>query len=130
MLQTSWFVLPPTIEYYYQQKHPEYKPLPNFKSGCNTDIAKVLDIIYPEEGAKIYVPIEASGVKGNTIFSATHRTKGSKLYWHLDDAFVGTTQQFHQLSLNPKPGPHLITIIDEQGNSVSRNFEILQKEKH
>jgi penicillin-binding protein 1C len=130
MVHTSWFVLPPTIEYYYQQKHPDYKSLPNFKPGCNTDIAKALDIIYPEEGAKIYVPIEASGIKGNTIFTATHRNKGSQLFWHLDDAFVGTTQQFHQLSLNPKPGPHLITIIDEQGNSVSRNFEILQKEKH
>lgn len=130
MLHTSWFVLPPTIEYYYQQKHPEYKPLPNFNPGCNTDVTKVLDIIYPEEGAKIYVPIEASGVKGNTIFTATHRTKGCKLFWHLDNEFVDTTQQFHQLSLNPKPGPHLITIIDEQGNSVSRNFEILQKEKH
>lgn len=130
MVQTSWFILPPTIEYYYQQKHPDYKLLPSYKTGCNIDVAKVLDIIYPEEGAKIYVPIEASGEKGNTIFTATHRTKNSKLFWHLDDTYIGTTQQFHQLALNPKPGNHLVTIIDEQGNSVSRNFEILQKEKH
>ncbi len=127
MLHTPWFILPPTIEYYYLQKHPDYKPLPSFKAGCNTDVAKVLDIIYPEEGAKIYIPLEASGEKGKTVFSATHRTRDVKLFWHLDDAYVATTQQFHQLAINPKLGKHLLTIIDEQGNSVSRNFEILQK---
>ncbi|MBC7652103.1 MAG: penicillin-binding protein 1C [Deinococcales bacterium] len=130
MVQASWFILPPTIDYYYQQKHPDYKPLPSFKIGCNTDITRVLDLIYPEENSKIYVPIEASGEKGKSIFTATHRTKNTKLFWHLDDAYVGTTQQFHQLAMNPIPGKHLLTIIDEQGNSVSRNFEILQKEKH
>jgi penicillin-binding protein 1C len=130
MVQASWFILPPTIDYYYQQKHPDYKPLPNFKTGCNTDITRVLDLIYPDENSKIYVPIEASGEKGKTIFTATHRTKNTKLFWHLDDAYVGTTQQFHQLAINPMPGKHLLTIIDEQGNSVNRHFEILQKENH
>jgi penicillin-binding protein 1C len=119
-----------TITYYYQRKHPKYKLLPNFKPSCNTDVSKVLDIICSEEGAKIYVPIEASSIKGNTIFTATHRNKKTKLYWHLDDAYVGTTQQFHQLAVNLMPGKHVLTIIDEQGNSVSRNFEVLRKEKH
>ena len=130
MVQVSWFILPPTIDFYYQQKHPDYKPLPNFKIGCNTDITKVLDLIYPEDNSKIYVPIEASGQKGKTIFTATHRIKNTKIFWHLDDAYVGTTQQFHQLAVNPVPGKHVLTIIDEQGNSLNRRFEILQKETH
>ncbi len=127
MVHTSWFVLPPTIEYYYQQKHPDYKPLPSFKAGCTADAGKLLDIIYPDEGASIYVPLEGSGEKGNTIFTATHRNSDAKIYWHLDDEYIGTTTRFHQLSMNPKPGKHLLTIVDEQGNSVHRNFEILEK---
>jgi len=127
MQHKSWFVLPPTIEYYYKQKHPEYKNLPPFMQGCNIDAAKVLDIIYPDNNAAIYIPVELNGNVGSTIFTATHRNSNAKLFWHLDDDFVATTQHFHQLELNPTIGKHIITIVDEDGNSSSRNFEILKK---
>ena len=127
MQHQSWFVLPPTIEYYYKQKHPDYKALPPFMQGCNTDVAKVLDIIYPDNNSTIYIPIEINGTTGSTIFTATHKNTNAKLFWHLDDNFIGTTQRFHQLELNPTIGKHVITIVDEDGNSVARNFEIMKK---
>ena len=46
----------------------------------------------------------------------------------MDDAFIGTTQNFHQIGLNPAPGKHIITLVDENGVSVSRQFEILDKQ--
>lgn len=129
MQQRSYFILPPTIEYYYKQKHPDYKTLPAYMPGCSIDAAKVLDIVYPEEAAKIYVPKEITGEKGKTVFTATHKNSNAKLFWHLDDTYIATTEHFHQLALEPQPGKHIITIVDEDGNSVSRSFEILQKEK-
>ena len=129
MQHQSWFILPPTVEYYYKQKHADYKTLPPFLAGCNNEMLKPLDIIYPEENAKIYVPLEHTGERGKTVFSATERNNNAKLFWHLDDAFMGTTTQFHQIAVNPPPGKHVLTVIDENGESVTRNFEILQKEK-
>ncbi|MCX6208317.1 MAG: penicillin-binding protein 1C, partial [Bacteroidetes bacterium] len=105
----------------------EYKNFPPFMQGCNIDAAKVLDIIYPDNNAAIYIPVELNGNVGSTIFTATHRNSNAKLFWHLDDDFVATTQHFHQLELNPTIGKHIITIVDEDGNSSSRNFEILKK---
>ena len=129
MQHPSWFVLPPTIEYYYHEKHPDYKQLPPYKLGCTVVSARMLDIIYPEEDAKIYVPLEASGEKGKTVFTATHRNSMAKLFWHLDNNFTGSTQKFHQLALNPSKGKHTLTVIDEEGNAITRNFEILAKDK-
>jgi penicillin-binding protein 1C len=129
MQHRAWFVLPPTMEYYYRSTHPGYLPLPAYKTGCATEAAKALDLIYPDESAKIYIPFEITGEKGNVIFKATHRNNNEKIFWHLDDVFMATTEQFHQLSLNPSPGKHRITIIDKEGNSASRNFEVLQKDK-
>ena len=128
MLQQSWFVLPPTIEYYFKQKHPEYKTLPPFKAGCMSEASKMLEMIYPEENAVIYIPVELTGEKGKVVFKATHRNKNAKVYWHLDEDYITTTTQFHQAALNPSPGRHTITIVDEEGNSVSRHFEIQFKE--
>ena len=127
MQHVSWFVLPPTIEYYYRQRHSEYTLLPSFMPGCATTSERMIDIIYPEERAKIYVPLELTGEKGKTIFTATHRNANTKLFWHLDDNFMGTTHKFHQLSLNPSAGKHTLTVVDENGESITRNFEILSK---
>jgi len=129
MQHKSWFILTPAMEYYYKQKNADYKVMPPFKTGCEfAETGKVMEIIYPQPDAKIYVPLEVSGEKGKTVFTAAHRRSGAKIFWSLDDNFIGTTQNFHQMALNPSPGVHIITLVDENGLSVSRQFEILEKE--
>jgi penicillin-binding protein 1C len=104
--------------------------LPPFKAGCEyAETGKQMEIIYPQPDAKIYVPLEVSGEKGKTIFTAAHRKNGTTIFWSLDDEFIGTTKNFHQMALNPTPGKHIITLVDENGTSISRQFEILEKEK-
>ncbi|MBC7889563.1 MAG: penicillin-binding protein 1C [Ferruginibacter sp.] len=131
MQHKSWFILSPAMEYYYRQRNADYKILPPFKTGCAfQENGRPIELIYPQEGAKIYVPVELSGEKGKTIFTAAHRRAGAKIFWSLDDAFAGTTQNFHQIALDPAVGKHIITLVDESGISVSRQFEILKKERN
>ena len=131
MQHRSWFILTPAMEFYYKQRNADYKTLPPFKPGCSfAETGKAMEIIYPQPDARIYVPLELSGEKGKTIFTAAHRRSGAKIFWSLDDEFVGTTQNFHQIALNPSPGKHIITLVDENGFSISRQFEILEKEKN
>ena len=120
----NFFILPPTIEYYYKQKHPEYISVPAYKAGCEFESSHILDIIYPDDGSKMFIPKEISGEKGKIIFTATHKDPEGKLFWHLDNLYVGTTQRFHQMGLAPEKGKHVITIIDVDGNTMSRTFEI------
>lgn len=129
MQHVSWFVLPPTVEYYYKQRHTDYKTLPPFMPNCVDENMRPLDIIYPDENARIYVPLEISGQRGKTVFTATHRSTNAKLFWHLDDVYIGTTTQFHQMAVDPLPGLHTLTIVDENGETVTRHFEIMQKKK-
>lgn len=130
MQHKSWFILPPTMEYYFKQHNHDYKLLPPFKAGCvATETGKQIDIIYPQQGAKIYVPLEITGERGKTIFKATHRNSHEKIYWSLDDNFIMTTEGIHQVALNPSAGKHIITLTDKQGNSISREFEVVDKNK-
>jgi penicillin-binding protein 1C len=126
MIHQSWFVLPPTMEWYYKQKNHDYKVLPPFLPGCDGDnFSRQMDLTYPLQNAKIYVPLEIDGQRGRTIFTARHRDPQSVIYWHLDNQFVGSTSHIHQMDFSPSPGKHVVTIVDEKGNSISRNFEIL-----
>lgn len=130
MIHKSWFVLTPAMEFYYKQRNADYKTLPPFKPGCMaTETGKLIEVLYPQQGARIFVPKEITGEQGKTVFSAVHRKPGSKIFWSLDDEYVATTVSMHQLALSPPAGRHIITLVDETGFSVSREFDIVEKEK-
>jgi penicillin-binding protein 1C len=128
IINKHWFVLPPSMEYYYKTKNYQYRVLPPFRPDCvQAENAAPMEVIYPKDGAKIYVPLEADGTRGRVIFNAAHRQAGVKIFWHLDDKYVGETKDFHQMALNPSPGKHVLTLVDGNGNTVHIGFEVLQK---
>jgi len=128
LVSAKWFVLPPAMEYYYKPRHSNYRELPPFAPGCQPGgESRVMEMIYPKDNARIYIPQEIDGQRGRVIFNAAHRKDGTRIYWHLDDTFVGETQTFHQLALDIPTGPHRITLVDDKGVRISQRFEILQK---
>ncbi len=130
MQHKSWFVLPPAMEFYYKQRNADYKILPAFKPGCRAaETQKLIELVYPQNDAKIFVPKEINGGRGKTIFTAAHRKADAKIFWTVDNTFAGTTLRYHQLAISPAAGKHSITITDEEGNSVMRRFEIIDENK-
>jgi penicillin-binding protein 1C len=128
IVNKDWFVLPPSMEYYYRTKSYVYHVLPPFRADClQGQTGNPMEIIYPKEGAKIYVPLEADGSRGRVVFNAAHRQSGTKIFWHLDDTYVGETTDFHQMALNPPPGKHVLTLVDGSGNTAHVGFEVLGK---
>lgn len=129
MVNIAWFVLPPSMEYYYKTKNYQYHVLPPFGPGCEQTEANPMELIYPKDGAKVYVPLEADGKRGRLICNAAHRQSGIKIFWHLDDKYVGESSAFHQMALNPFAGKHKLTLVDASGNTLQINFEVLDKNK-
>lgn len=121
-----WFVLPPAMEYFYRLKHPEYKPLPPVAPGCasNKNIP-VMEFIYPTSGVKIFIPRDQTGTLTRVIAEVAHRTPSKKIFWHLDEAYIGTTRFVHQIEISAGSGNHILTAVDEDGNSVKCSFSII-----
>ncbi len=88
-----------------------------------------MDLLYPRQGAMIYVPIDLSGEPGRAVFQAVHRDRGAILYWHLDENYLGQTREFHTMAVNPAPGPHTLLLVDGKGERLQREFEVLAKDK-
>lgn len=129
MKHVSWFVLPPAIEWYYKSKNTNYKELPPLRSDCETNGLSGMEIIYPKQFSKIYVPVEIDGTIGKTVFQVAHRRQNTNIYWHMDGIFLGTTQTIHQMGLSPDEGVHTLTLVDEEGESIIQQFEIMSKKK-
>ncbi len=124
----SWFVLPGVLEYYFKIKNIQYQLLPPYRSDCISPRAVAsIDIIYPKARSKIFVPRELTGTDGNTVFEATHRSASAKIYWHLDNEFIGTTKEIHKVIVHPGLGNHKLTVIDENGEIVEIVFQVISK---
>lgn len=131
MVHKSWFILPPAMEYYYKEKHSEYKPLPAYLPGCSdADNHYVMDMIYPKNNTSVYIPLELNGQRGKVVFTATHKNPEAQIYWHIDNEYIATTAHKHQLSLSPTPGRHMLTLVDDKGERFVQQFTILDKDKH
>ncbi len=127
MKHVSWFILPPSMEWYYKSKNPRYKELPPYRADCENIDNNKMEIIYPKQFSKIYVPIELNGEIGKTVFEVAHRNASKKVYWHLDGVFIAVTQNSHQMALAPNDGEHMLTLIDEDGETLTQKFEIISK---
>ena len=126
MIHKGWFVLPPTMEYYYKIKNSSYKLLPPFMNGCEeSGTNSLMEMIYPKNNTSVYIPKEFDGQRGKIVLTATHKDSNAKIYWHIDETYVGTTVNFHQLAISPSAGKHTLTVVDNRGNRLVQIFTIL-----
>lgn len=121
----SRFVLPPAIEYWYKRANLSYRSLPDFVPWHKSEETQELSILFPEEGAKIVIPIEIDGSMGSMVMQAATRTTGTSVYWDIDGTFLGETLHIHEMQAAPRAGKHTLTITDSHGSRKVRHFEIL-----
>jgi penicillin-binding protein 1C len=126
IINEPWFVLPPAMEYFYRQKHPEYKTLPPFKKGCTPEENQsVMELIYPTNGIRIFIPRDHTGKQTRIICEVIHRNPSKKIFWHLDKEYISETKIIHQTEIFAGPGNHLLTLVDEDGNTIICHFAIV-----
>jgi penicillin-binding protein 1C len=106
--------------------------LPPLRADCQGAVVaaagnRTMQLIYPREATKIYVPTDLDGKLSKTIFQVAHRKPKTTIYWHLDQEFLGETTTFHQFALQPPPGKHILTLVDKDGNRLEQKFEIIRK---
>jgi penicillin-binding protein 1C len=125
----AWFVLPPAMEVHYRRLHADYRPPPAFRPDCRAGLgaggSAALAFVYPREGAAVYVPVEMDGSLGRVVFEAAHRDPAARVFWHLDDEYLGETRDIHQMALAPRPGWHRLVLVDERGETARRRFTVV-----
>lgn len=118
-IQRTWFTLPPVWEWYYKQYHPEYSSLPPFKPGCGQDSRSPMQFIYPQMNTHVYLPKQLDGSPGSVTFELVHSNRKATVFWHLDEEYITSTEDFHKVSMIPSSGKHSITVVDNEGNTLS-----------
>jgi len=110
------FALPPAMEWFYRQYHPEYK-VPEAST-------ELMEFIYPESGSILTIPRQLDGSLEGVAFQLAHRDASQTVWWHLDQEYVGETRFVHSLRLLPSPGRHTLVAVDASGHTASIVFTV------
>jgi penicillin-binding protein 1C len=120
----AWAVLPPAMEHYYALRDPSYRPLPTYANGSGTEDMP-MQVLYPESGARLLIPLELDGTRGKAIAEVAHRRVGTFIDWDLDGTYLGRTTGDHRFALSPTDGPHVLTLTDAQGHVLHHRITVV-----
>ncbi len=124
IINKSWFILPPLQAYYYKTQNPFYKPLPPYRNDCTESSGISMEFIYPNQQSTIYLPKNFDGNTNDLVLKVAHSKPELELYWYIDNQFVGSTKDIHDMAVLPSSGDHVITVMDELGNELKHKITI------
>lgn len=116
-----FLTISPITAYYYKMNSTEYKTPPPLHPLCAI-AENNISVDYPTPNSTVKIPINIEGEKEYMVIQAHTLHNNTKLYWHLNEEFIGETNSYHQISIQPPQGKILLSIIDELGNQINIPF--------
>ncbi len=120
----TWFILPPLQAYYFKNKNPFYKELPPYRKDCLESNGTPMEFIYPNQQSTIFLPKDFDGNTNDLILKIAHSKPELKIYWYIDNQYIGMTKDIHDMAVLPSEGDHTITVVDEEGNELKHEITI------
>ncbi len=124
MIEKNWFVLPANQAWYYKKLNTNYVDLPPVAKNCLLFNNKVMDFISPNENANFILTKNFDEQINPLVLKVTHQRGNEKLFWYLNNQYIKTTEGIHQIAIIPQKGKHRITVVDQNGNKITRNINI------
>ncbi len=112
------------MAYYYKEKNPFYKSLPDFRNDCISDENNAMKFLYPSEKTTIFLPKDFGGKTNELILKVAHSNKNATLFWYLNSTFLGATKELHHMAIVPKSGVYTISVTDNFGAEIRQKIEI------
>ena len=75
--------------------------------------------IYPADGCVVSLPVQSDGTRTTLNCSVAHNDPLAEVFWHLDNSYIGSTKDIHQMSVRLSSGVHRITVVDSSGQEQS-----------
>jgi penicillin-binding protein 1C len=119
----SELVYPPDVVQFLREHGQMINVLPPHKQDCphfGDDLA--LQIIYPQENSKLWIPRDFDGHLQQVTMKVAHRDKDQKLFWYLDDHYSGSSEKNPTKAMTLSKGWHELEVVDEIGNRDRTRF--------
>lgn len=122
-VKKSVTVYPPDIAYFLRENGKYIEKLPGHYPSCKRyRTEQSIQLIYPNAEARLFLPRDYDGKIQQVLCKAGNMQAATKVYWYLDEEFLGTTEGDHSLAVKFKPGRNQLKVVDEKGGEDSRQI--------
>jgi len=104
-------------------REPKAETLHNPRCPAKKEAAQ-FSIVYPENGAKLFLPSKDAISEMGFIAVAAHKQRDAELQWFLDGAFLGATKSEHKMTVTVGSGEHRIGVQDTLGIYLESRFRV------
>lgn len=116
-------IFPPDVVQYVRGRGQMVGKSPVHNPECSAIAGNSpIEILYPQENARLWVPRDFGSVLQKVTARAAHRDNRHKIFWYLNNRFLGATENRHEKPLECRQGWNELEIIDETGFSELRKF--------
>jgi penicillin-binding protein 1C len=116
-------VYPPDVTQYLRESGVIVSDIPPHHKDCpGVAGRKVLQIIYPVHDARLWIPRDFDGSLQKVTFTVAHRVPDRKVFWYLDNVYIGVTGGKHKMAYRLSAGRHVLEVVDGEGNRARRRF--------
>ena len=130
-VETEWitrYIVPPAVKEIFGATGRRGDDVPIHTAACPEYCeADRIELVYPVDGIRIFVPRDFDGVHEKIVFTAKHQRPATHLFWYLNGDLVGETAGAHECAVDLAPGDYTLTVQDENGLSRSARFSAFRK---
>lgn len=126
----TFLVYPPSVRRWFKEKGYPLSPLPTFVSGCvPTYAGKPPVMVFPAVGQMVIL-IPGLPLRNQMVALAADSARSANLHWFVDGRSLGTHPSEDRVYWEPSPGEHLISTVDDFGQSTQRSLKVQEEAVH
>jgi penicillin-binding protein 1C len=125
-------VYPPDVVQFLRERGQVIYDIPPHHPGCPAQSSlTAVQILYPRDNARLWVPREFDGTLQKVTFRVAHRESKRTIFWYLDNTYLGNTINRHEKAIDLSPagrGWHMLEVVDEIGYRDRNRFYVDMRE--
>ena len=86
-----------------------------------------MSISYPKMNTTVWIPRDFDGDLEKIVFSVYHKYPEKKVFWYINNQFLGETVNYHTFATTLAEGEHELFVIDETGAKQMVKFSVIVK---
>lgn len=122
-IEQDLLIYPPDIAYYLRLNGQYVDNIKPHAPDCSNYVsANSTKIIYPNLSSKLFLPRDYDGTLQAVICKLATNKAVEEVYWYLNDIYLGSTTDKHQMAIKFKKGENTLKVIDNIGGEDSHTI--------
>jgi penicillin-binding protein 1C len=122
-ISKHYLIYPADVNYELKKRGHIPEVIPTHNRDCNiVATGNPMHIIYPRDSAKVWIPRDFNGDFQRLVVKVAHNNPEKRLFWYLDDVYLGVTTDKSRYAVSVNKGWHDIIVKDEDGYTEQVRF--------